>query len=101
MYSISEICLKLCCYITLLLCVKPLGVTQFKCHQVECYDIQRHACKILQASIHCKLIFLQLQSLLRHPMVHPYDMISEHAFGSQPIYVTVGRAVACIQILAW
>ena len=35
----------------------------------------------LQASIHCKLIFLQMLSLLRHPMVHPHGMISEHAFG--------------------
>ena len=61
----------------------------------------------LQASIHGKLIFLQLQSLLRHPMIHPHDMISEHAFvmsgrersrgtncpsiRSQPISVTVGK----------
>ena len=28
-----------------------------------------------------KLIFLLLQSLPRHPMVHPHDVISEHAFG--------------------
>ena len=57
----------------------------------------------LQDSIHGMLIFLQLQSLLRHPLVHPHDMISEHALGmggrersrgtncpslwSQPIYV--------------
>ena len=54
-------------------------------------------------------------------MVHPYDMISEHAFGmggrekgrgtncpflqSQPISVTVGDTGkgtwACIQTLAW
>jgi len=34
MYSISEICPKLCCYITLLFSVKPLRVTEFMCHQV-------------------------------------------------------------------
>ena len=59
----------------------------------------------LQSSINCKLIFLLMRSLLRHPMVHPYDMISEHTLGDrewcrgpncpslwfQPVSVTVGR----------
>jgi hypothetical protein len=28
-----------------------------------------------------KRIFRQLQSLIKHHLVHPHDVISEHAFG--------------------
>ena len=68
-------------YITLLFCVKPLGVTQFVSHQVERSDIQRHACDICKLQYTVGSFFLQLQSLLRHPLVHQHDLISEHAFG--------------------
>ena len=78
MYSISEISPKLCCYITLLVCVKPLGVTQFMCHQVECSDIQRHACDICKLQYTVSLFFYNCRA---YHMVHPHDMIFGHAFG--------------------
>ena len=66
MYSISDICPKLCCYITILCkttCGNSVHVPSGRMfwHSAPCLW---H----LQASIYGKLIFLQLQSLLRHPM---------------------------------
>ena len=66
MYSISDICPKLCCYITILCkttCGNSVHVPSGRMfwHWAPCLW---H----LQASIYGKLIFLQLQSLLRHPM---------------------------------
>ena len=62
--------------------------------------------------MHVKPNFLQLQSLLRHPLVHSHDIISEHAFGGSENNcvnncpsVTNGRTgigeFAYKQILAW
>ena len=75
----------------------------------------------LHVSMHGKRNFRQLHSLLRHPVVHPHDIISEHDFGIggresncgnncpsvrvQPISVTNGRTgigeFAWNHILVW